>query len=166
MAWNNTNKQEENDLSVWSTDRVKEWYDKYTSGAQMTDSPWLNNMIGVRRPNIVFNFTKNELEEFTKCASDVTYFAKYCEILHGTEGYKPVVLREYQKSLLSDYQKYRFNIVMSCRQAGKCTINSKITVNQLDKNEDFIIEDLYYKYKNKSFLSFIKNLLLKIYRKL
>jgi hypothetical protein len=165
MAWNNTNKQEENDLSVWSTDRVKEWYDKYTSGAQMTDSPWLNNMIGVRRPNIVFNFTKSELEEFTKCASDVTYFAKYCEILHGTEGYKPVVLREYQKNLLSDYQKYRFNIVMSCRQAGKCLFNGKITVNQLDKNKDFVIEDLYYSLIPKTLLTRIKLFLLRFSRK-
>lgn len=154
-----------NDDLVWSTEKIKQWYEKYSNGEITPESPWLNNIIGIRKPKIVYQYTKQELEEFTKCAQDVTYFAKYCEIMHGTEGYKPTVLRDYQKRLLKDYKKYRFNAVIACRQAGKCFFNGKITINKLDKNKDFIIEDLYYKSKNKSFLSFIKNLLLKIYRK-
>ena len=131
-----SNNEQQTDLSVWSTERVKEWYHRYTSGEQMNDSPWYNNMIGIRRANIVFAFTPEELSEFTLCANNPNYFAKYCEIMQGTKGYKPVDLRDYQKRLLNNYYKERFNIVLSCRQAGKTVTSSIFLLHQACFNTD------------------------------
>lgn len=105
---------------LWTSKRVDDWMKDYSQGMIHRESPWADGMIGVRNPDIVFEYTQEEIEELTKCANDIIYFANnfgYC--MQGSKGYKPITLREYQEEMLDSYYKYRFNIVLSSRQIGK-----------------------------------------------
>ena len=85
--------------------------------------------------------------------------------MHGSQGYKPITLRDYQEEMLHSYADNRFTCCMSSRQVGKCSITSDLYLQQNNKNFHKYIEDVYYE-RGKGFLSWLKHLLLKIYRKL
>lgn len=124
---------------VWTTKRVDEWMRDYSEGLVHKETPWADGVIGVRNPDIVFEYTTEEIEELTKCANDIIYFAnKYCYCLQGSKGYRPITLRDYQEEMLSNYDKNRFNITLSCRQIGKTVIAAIFilhnTIFNYDKN--------------------------------
>ena len=151
---------------VWSTKKVDEWMKDYSEGITHRENPWLDGMIGVRNPDIVFEYTAEEIQELTKCANDIFYFANnygYC--LQGSKGYQPLTLRDYQEEMLDSYIKNRFNITLSCRQIGKCSIINKLELQKNKNNFHKYIEELYLERKN-TFLSKLKSILFKIYRKL
>lgn len=166
MALSTKQEQKTKKNIVWTTERVDSWMKDYSEGMLHKETPWSDGVIGVRNPDIVFEYTPKEIEELTKCAHDIIYFAnKYCYCLQGSKGYRPITLRDYQEEMLNAYYNNRFNITLSCRQIGKCLFGGKIELHQTNKNFHKYIEDIYYK-QSKSFLSKIKYLLLKIYRKL
>lgn len=151
---------------VWTTQRVDEWMKDYSEGLVHKETPWADGVIGVRNPDIVFEYTPEEIEELTKCANDIIYFAnKYCYCLQGSKGYRPITLRDYQEEMLENYDKNRFNITLSCRQIGKCLFGGNLELQKTNKKFHKYIEELYLDRKN-TFLSKLKNLLFKIYRKL
>ena len=152
---------------VWTSKRVDDWMKDYAEGVTHKDSPWLDGTIGVRNPNIVFEYTPEEIEEITKCAQDIMYFANnYCYCMQGSRGYQPLKLRDYQEEMIKAYDKHRFCCTLSSRQVGKCSINSYINI--LDKNETCkkTINELYMENTKKTFLSKLKNYLYKLYQKL
>lgn len=105
---------------IWTTKRVDEWMSDYAQGIIHKDSPWADGVIGVRNPNLVFEYTPEEIEEITKCANDILYFAEnygYC--LQGSKGYQPIKLRDYQEEMLYSYTHNRFSISLTSRQIGK-----------------------------------------------
>ena len=67
--------------------------------------------------------------------------------------------------MLDSYTKNRFNITLSCRQIGKCSIINKLELQKNKNNFHKYIEELYLERKN-TFLSKLKSILFKIYRKL
>lgn len=151
---------------VWSTKAMESWMADHAEGTFHKENPWLDNQVGVKRAGLLFDYTSEEIEELTKSANDVIYFANhygYC--MHGSQGYKPITLRDYQEEMLHSYADNRFTCCMSSRQVGKCFFNGKIYLQQNNKNFHKYIEDVYYE-KGKGFLSWIKHLLLKVYRKL
>lgn len=82
-------------------------------------NPWFRGEVGVRKANLVFGWTDHEIQEFTKCATDIHYFANnYCKIKRedGTVG--QMTLRDYQYDILETYTKSRFVLNMSSRQTG------------------------------------------------
>lgn len=124
---------------VWTTQRVDEWMKDYSEGLVHKETPWADGVIGVRNPDIVFEYTQEEIEELTKCANDIIYFAnKYCYCLQGSKGYRPITLRDYQEDMLESYDKNRFSITLSCRQIGKTVIAAIFilhnTIFNYDKN--------------------------------
>ena len=152
--------------TVWSTKRVDEWMRDYSEGIAHKDNPWLDGTIGVRNPDIVFEYTEEEIRELTKCANDIFYFANnYAWCLQGSKGYQPLTLRDYQNEMLESYVNNRFSICLTSRQVGKCSIVNKINLCQNKNNFHKYIEDVYYENKN-GILSHIKHFLIKIYRKL
>lgn len=151
---------------VWSTKAMESWMADHAEGTFHKENPWLDNQVGVKRAGLLFDYTPEEIQELTKSANDVIYFANhygYC--MHGSQGYKPITLRDYQEEMLHSYADNRFTCCMSSRQVGKCFFNGKIYLQQNNKNFHKYIEDVYYE-RSKGFLSWIKHLLLKIYRKL
>jgi len=122
---------------VWSTKKVDEWMRDYSEGITHRENPWLDGMIGVRNPDIVFEYTAEEIQELTKCANDIFYFAnKYGYCLQGSKGYQPLTLRDYQEEMLAAYVKNRFNITLSCRQIGKTVIAAIFILHYVIFNYD------------------------------
>lgn len=169
MAKKETNNKSIKKNTVWSTKRVDKWMKDYSEGIIHKDSPWLDGQIGVRNPNLVFEYTPEEIEELTKCAEDIIYFANnYCYCLHGTRGYQPLTLRDYQEEMLKAYHEHRFCCTLSSRQVGKCSLGCDIYINnkKCEKNK-IKIEEFYDKNcLNHTFLQKIKNYLYKLYHKL
>ena len=166
MAQEKTQQQPAKKNVVWSTKAMESWMADHAEGTFHKENPWLDNQVGVKRAGLMFDYTPEEIEELTKSANDVIYFANhygYC--MHGTQGYKPIRLRDYQEEMLHSYADNRFTCCMSSRQVGKCFFNGKIYLKQNEKNFHKYIEDVYYE-RGKGFLSWIKHLLLKVYRKL
>lgn len=160
------NTPEVNDESnYWSTERVNELLRKADEEGldfKSVDNPFHDNNPEFKRANILFEYTKEELSEMKKCAEDVTYFSKYCQVMTDT-GLNYIRLRDYQTSVLKEYQAHRFSIFVAPRQIGKCLLP---TTNIIDeKNSKVSISSLINK-KNSSFLSLTKNFLYRIYSSL
>lgn len=163
MATKKDTKKQSTKSTVWTTKRVDSWMKDYAEGIIHKDNPWLDGQIGIRNPNIVFEYTPEEIEELTKAASDIIYFANnYCYCLHGNKGYQPLTLRDYQEEMLRGYQDNRFSVTCASRQCGKCLIFSELDINGEKKS----INDLYDEHVKSSLLQKIKYSLYKLYQKL
>lgn len=123
---------------VFTTDSVNDIIDKQAQGFSLLRymNPWFKNQIGVRRTGCIFGWTQDEINEFTKCALDIHYFANtYCHIKSEDGQIRQMKLRDYQYKVLDAYSKNRFTLNMSSRQTGKC--NDLIT-NVLCKDNGII----------------------------
>lgn len=92
------------------------------------ENPFFEKTIGLRNGGIKFKMSDFEKSEYIKCALDIDYFSEtYCYV-KGDDGQPSIIaLRDYQKEILSNFGKYRFNILMASRQCGK-TVCSSITM--------------------------------------
>ena len=121
-------KNQEKQSNYWTTARVNELMRKADEEGleyKEVDNPFHENDPELKKGNILFDLTSEEIIEMHKCASDVIYFAnKYCHVMTDF-GVQQVVLRDYQEQILKQYQNNRFNIFLSPRQSGK-TITSSI----------------------------------------
>jgi hypothetical protein len=62
-------------------------------------------------------------KEIIKCCNSFSYFChKYIRILHPMKGLIPFVLFNYQRKVIKDYEKHRFNIISKFRQGGLTTV--------------------------------------------
>lgn len=61
--------------------------------------------------------------ETIKCIRSFSYFChKYVKIAHPKKGLLPFILFQYQKRVIDDYEKHRFNILSKFRQGGLSTV--------------------------------------------
>jgi hypothetical protein len=124
---------------VWSTKAINELILAMDMGYKPKIAmPFYEGRQHLRRGNIVFEYTEEELIELAKCARDIVYFAEKYAVVMTDEGIQKVKLRDYQKEMLRNYQHNRFNIVLAARQIGK-TVTSAIFVAwylifNIDKN--------------------------------
>ena len=119
--------------NYWTTAKVNEIIrraDEDGIDFKEVDNPFHENDPELRKGNILFELTPEEVAELKKCASDVIYFANtYCNAMTD-DGIKKITLRDYQEQILKQYQDNRFNIFLSPRQSGKClTQNSSVTID-------------------------------------
>lgn len=64
------------------------------------------------------NLTEPEFRDFVKVYSDVFYFSTFIKVIHPIRGKVSFDLYPYQKSVLLQFLKNRFNIILKFRQAG------------------------------------------------
>lgn len=118
------NEGEEKDQSnkiVWSTETIKKAENAINAGSKPKNSPFYENQLHWRKADIVFQYSKEEMEEIKRCKKDIVYFAEnYCYLMTD-DGYVNVRLRDYQKEMLRNYQEHRFNVTLASRQIGKTT---------------------------------------------
>lgn len=70
--------------------------------------------------HVKLDLTKEQLDEYIKCANDVIYFTKkYVKIVHVDLGLIPFNLRDYQEDLIEKFRNNRFVICKMARQTGK-----------------------------------------------
>jgi hypothetical protein len=85
----------------------------------MSKDCYLGNT-GIKGDGVITNYTKEELDEYLKCAKDPAYFCKkYLRIIHVDRGLVDFNLYDYQRKMFDNFNHNRFNIVLAARQAGK-----------------------------------------------
>lgn len=86
----------------------------------MTEA-YLGNPL-LKKSNVKFNFTKEQIEEYIKCSQDVEYFiTNYCYIETLDHGLVKFDLYECQKRKIKIINENRKVIIMEGRQQGKTT---------------------------------------------
>jgi hypothetical protein len=90
----------------------------------MTAKSYLGNSL-LKASNVPLNFTKEQIEEYVKCADDPIYFIEnYCKIVtldHGLQSFK---LYDCQKNKVKVIHENRKVILMEGRQQGKTTTSA------------------------------------------
>ena len=76
----------------------------------------------LKRANTPIQFTEDQVIEFLTCKEDPVYFAKkYIKIVNVDEGLIGFDIWPFQKKLINNFHKNRFNICKMPRQCGKTT---------------------------------------------
>ena len=124
---------------VWSTKNVNDYILAIDKGYKPAiSSPFYEGKQHLRKGNLVFEYTDDEIKEIARCANDIVYFAEKYAVVMTDEGIQRVKLREYQKQMLRNLQNERFNIVLASRQMGKTVtasiFNAWFIVFNYDKN--------------------------------
>jgi hypothetical protein len=152
----------QDESNIWNTARVNELLrrvDEEGLDYKEVDNPFHDQNPDLKRANILWEYTPEEIMEIKKCAEDVTYFSQYCQVMTD-EGLSYIKLRDYQTSVLREYQSHRFNVFLAPRQVGKCFLpNTNVTSLNL---ENVPINTLN-KSGKKDIFWFIKSFLYKIY---
>lgn len=121
--------------TIWTSALVDQTLDKLRFGMEVDMGCFHKNDPELKAGGILFKHTREEYEEFQKCAIDIVYFVEnYCRFLTD-KGRSLVELRKFQKEILDelgavgDYDeeieqwlpKYTDYILMASRQTGKTT---------------------------------------------
>ena len=76
----------------------------------------------LKKVNTEVGFTKEEIEEFDRCAKDPIYFMeKHMKIVSLDEGLIDFKLYPFQKNIVRTIHNNRFTIAKLPRQSGKST---------------------------------------------
>jgi len=76
----------------------------------------------LKKANTQQSFTEDDVKEFLKCKADPVYFTeKHIRIVNVDEGLVPFSMYKFQKKLLKNFHRHRFNICKMPRQTGKST---------------------------------------------
>ena len=90
----------------------------------------------LKPPGVDLQYTKEQLEEYIKCAKDPVYFcSKYVKVKTLDKGVMPFELYDYQQQFVKAIHENRFTISKWPRQSGKSTsvigyITHYVTFNQ------------------------------------
>ena len=112
---------------AWDSKKVEQLMTALDEGYKPKSTPFYEGNFNLRKGNIVFDYTKEEIQEIKRCATDIVYFANnYCTVMTD-KGLQTITLRPYQENMLRQFQAERFNICLASRQVGK-TICSSIFI--------------------------------------
>lgn len=76
----------------------------------------------LKKAGVITNYTKEQVEEYKKCAADPVYFAmNYMTIINVDEGIIKFRMWDFQKNMLRIFKDNRFVITKCPRQVGKTT---------------------------------------------
>lgn len=118
---------------VWSTKAIDAAISGLDEGRRLVANPFYDNNPRLLKSDLVFQRTKEEIEEWKRCCNDIIYFANtYCKLM-TPEGIQHIILRDYQEEYLRHLIEHNMSIMLSARQAGKCvtlTTNVLIKLNQ------------------------------------
>ena len=124
--------------NYWNTKKVNEiLYKAEEEGLDFksVDNPFHDSDPSLKRANILYEYTREEILEIEKCSKDAVYFSKYCQVMTD-DGLQYIKLRDYQVSVIREYQANRFNVFLAPRQVGKSITSAVILVWYLLFNHD------------------------------
>lgn len=129
-------KEEIIETNYWNTKKVEALLfeaEEIGLDYKSVENPFHDGDPSFKRANVLWEYTKEEIVEIEKCGKDVVYFSQYCQVMTD-EGLHYIVLRDYQQSVLREYQGNRFNVFLAPRQVGKCFLpTTKISLNNQKK---------------------------------
>lgn len=108
------------------------------------------------------SLTKEELSNLAKVAKDIFFFATFVFVVHPVRGKVQFNLYPYQRSVLYQFLKERFNIILKFRQAGITELislyclwlcmyhpNKKVNIISIkDTTAKKVLKKIKYMYKN------------------
>lgn len=120
--------------TVWTSEIINETISKIKKGIDADMSCFYEKDIELKKDNLLFQLSDEEVQEFVKCSNNISYFVqKYCKFLTD-DGRQTVTLRDYQIDMLdtlgeeiwvesmNDFiPKCQNLITMQSRQTGKTT---------------------------------------------
>ena len=122
---------------IWSTKQINDLMIALDQGYRpKVKMPFYEGKQFLKKGNIVFEYTDEEIAELARCAADINYFAEKYAVVMTDEGIQRVKLRDYQKTMLKNFQHDRFNIVLASRQMGKTVTASIFNAWYLTFNND------------------------------
>lgn len=90
----------------------------------------------LKRTDVKVEFTREEIQEYIKCARDPLYFIKnYVKIVNVDRGLIPFIPYDYQEDIIRLNEKERFVICKMPRQVGKTTTVVGILLHSVLFNE-------------------------------
>jgi hypothetical protein len=115
---------------VWNSEKVNKLLHDHENGLidikTLKNSPFKDNDPAWKKPNIVWQYSPEEMVELERCKNDILYFAeKYCMIM-TENGVMTVPLHDYQEEILTQFEDptKRFYVWMASRQVGKTWMSS------------------------------------------
>jgi hypothetical protein len=118
----------------------------------------------LKPPGVELQYTKEQLDEYIKCANDPVYFCnKYIKVKTLDKGIMPFELYDYQQKFVNSIHKNRFVISKWPRQSGKSTsvigyichyitfnqsVSVAILANRLKTAKDELYSKLQLAYEN------------------
>lgn len=121
---------------IWSTKSIELAIEGIIAGKKLIANPFYEKNTSLLKSDLVFDRTKEEIDEWLKCKNDILYFANtYCKLM-TPEGIKNIELRDYQKDYLQHLEKNRLSIYLSCRQSGKTTTSAIFMLHYIIFNVD------------------------------
>lgn len=88
----------------------------------MAEKEYYRDNINLKRPGVQYEFTKEQIDEYLKCAEDPIYFIKnYMKIISLDRGIINFEMYDYQEELIKTFIDNRRTCVRSSRQSGKTT---------------------------------------------
>lgn len=118
----------------------------------------------LKPPGVELQYSKEELDEYIKCANDPVYFcSKYVKVKTLDKGVMPFKLYDYQETFVRKIHENRFVISKWPRQSGKSTsvigyichyvtfnqsVNVAILANKLKTAKDELFAKLQLAYEN------------------
>jgi hypothetical protein len=122
------------------------------------------NNPNLKLPGVELQYTKEQLDEYIKCAKDPVYFCeKYVKVKTLDKGVVPFKLYDYQKKFINGIHDNRFVISKWPRQCGKSTcvtsyichyicfnqsVNVAILANRLKTAKEELFSKLQLAYEN------------------
>jgi hypothetical protein len=102
----------------------KEYYSKHYNPKYFTLSNYELTIDPTETMDEVNSYDMDrQKKEIVKCVNSFEYFChKYIKILHPVKGLIPFVPFNYQRKVISEYEKNRFNIISKFRQGGLTTV--------------------------------------------
>lgn len=144
---------EQAEAIVWTTNSLNAAVEAIKKGLPLKANPFIGKDILLLKPDLVYERTQEEIDDYIHCMNDVVYFASKCKLM-TPKGLDYVTLRDYQEDYLRHVSKNRFSIWLACRQAGKCFLllnNINICINfsfltdyLLRKYDNYVDKDMCY----------------------
>lgn len=121
--------------TIWSTKSLEVALKGLGQGRKLVANPFYENNPKLLKSDLVFQRTKEEIDEWKKCASDIIYFAKYCKLM-TPEGIQYITLRDYQEAYLKHLEEHRLSVMAAARQSGKTTTSALFMLHYICFNFD------------------------------
>ena len=83
----------------------------------------------LKKANVAYDFSKEDVAEYLKCAKDPVYFMKkYCMIQHPTRGRIQFNLFTFQEKVLNLLNQNERNIILKSRQLVLSTLSAGMSL--------------------------------------
>lgn len=105
----------------WTTQILDVAIKGLSKGKRLVANPFYENNVKLLKPDLVFVHTKEEADEWKKCANDIFYFIETYAKTMTPLGIRNITLRDYQKRYLQLLLDHQLTIYRAARQSAKTT---------------------------------------------